>query len=209
MSAAPHPSNDRNLTAHAPLLGREERSRLLNARGATVWLTGLSGSGKSTIATALEHALVRRGVHAYVLDGDNIRLGLNRDLGFSHEERTENVRRVGEVARLLADAGVIAIAGFISPYRADRDAVRARHDESGLPFLEVFLDTPLAVCEERDPKGLYKKARAGQIAQFTGIDDPYERPQKPELTLSPGVQGVEECVQACVAMLQRFHIPGR
>lgn len=190
-----------NLTPHAPDLRRDERFTALKARGGTLWLTGLSGSGKSTIAAALERALVLQGVHAYVLDGDNIRLGLNRGLGFSHEDRAENIRRVGEVARLFADAGVIAIAGFISPYRADRDAVRARHAETGLAFLEVFLDTPLAVCEQRDPKGLYKKARAGQIPHFTGIDDPYERPITPELTLHSESHSVNDCVRACIDLL--------
>lgn len=153
--------------------------------GATVWLTGLSGSGKSTVAVALERLLVSAGRPAYRLDGDNLRLGLNTDLGFSAEDRNENVRRAGEVARLFADAGVVAIVPLISPYRAGRDSARAVHDRAGQRFIEVFVDTPIALCEQRDPKGLYAKARAGEITGFTGIDDPYEAPLSPELTLSP------------------------
>ena len=154
-------------------------------RGATVWLTGLSGSGKSTVAVEVERLLVAAGRAAYVLDGDNLRHGLNADLGFSAADRTENIRRVGEVARLFADAGVVAVVPVISPYRADRDRVRAIHDDAGLPFLEVWVDTPLEVCEARDPKGLYRKARAGEITGFTGIDDPYEPPLAPALHLTP------------------------
>jgi bifunctional enzyme CysN/CysC len=150
-----------------------------------VWLTGLSGSGKSTVAAELERRLVASGRPAYLLDGDNLRHGLNADLGFSAADRAENVRRVGEVAKLLGDAGVMAIVSLVSPYRADRDLVRASHVDAGIPFTEVFVDTPLAVCEERDPKGLYAKARAGEIAHFTGIDDPYEAPLSPDLLLRP------------------------
>lgn len=152
--------------------------------GATVWLTGLSGSGKSTVAVALEQQLVAAGRAAYRLDGDNLRLGLNADLGFSSEDRTENVRRVGEVAALFADAGVVAIVPVISPFRAGRDEVRARHVAAGLRFVEVFVDTPLAECERRDPKGLYARARAGELRGFTGIDHPYEAPGQPEVVLS-------------------------
>jgi bifunctional enzyme CysN/CysC len=155
------------------------------SRGATVWLTGLSGSGKSTVAAACERLLVEAGRPAYVLDGDNLRHGLNADLGFSATDRAENVRRVGHVARLLADAGVVALVPLISPYRADRDLVRALHAEADLPFLEVFVDTPIELCEQRDPKGLYAKARAGEITGFTGIDDPYEPPLTAELVLRP------------------------
>jgi len=154
-------------------------------QGATVWFTGLSGSGKSTVAVEVERRLVEAGRPAYLLDGDNLRQGLNGDLGFSAEDRAENVRRVGEVARLFADAGAVALVPVISPYLADRDRVRAIHDLAGLPFLEVFVDTPLEVCEARDPKGLYAKARAGEITGFTGIDDPYEAPVRPELRLTP------------------------
>jgi bifunctional enzyme CysN/CysC len=153
--------------------------------GVTVWFTGLSGSGKSTVAVAAERLLLAAGRPAYLLDGDNLRHGLNADLGFSATDRAENVRRVGEVARLFADAGTVALVPLISPYRADRDRVRAAHDLAGLPFLEVHLATPLEVCEGRDPKGLYAKARAGELPGFTGIDDPYEAPLAPELVLGP------------------------
>jgi bifunctional enzyme CysN/CysC len=155
------------------------------SHGATVWFTGLSGSGKSTVATAVEQALVAAGRPAYVLDGDNLRLGLNGDLGFTADDRAENVRRVGHVASLLADAGVVALVPLISPYRAGRDRARALHEAAGLPFLEVFVDTPIELCVQRDPKGLYAKARAGEIKGFTGIDDPYEPPARPELVLRP------------------------
>lgn len=150
-----------------------------------MWLTGLSGSGKSTVAAACERLLVDAGRPAYVLDGDNLRHGLNADLGFSARDRAENVRRVGHVARLLADAGVVALVPLISPYRADRDRVRALHVEADVPFVEVFVDTPIELCEKRDPKGLYAKARAGAISGFTGIDDPYEPPVSPDLVLEP------------------------
>ncbi|MFJ8813065.1 adenylyl-sulfate kinase [Amycolatopsis thermoflava] len=166
---------------HAAAVGREERA----TRGLTVWLTGLSASGKSTIAVELERRLVAAGRPAYLLDGDNLRHGLNADLGFGAADRAENVRRVGEVARLFADAGVVAVASLISPYRADRDRVREVHERAGLPFLEVFVDTPLEVCEARDPKGMYAKARAGEIRGFTGVDDPYEAPVSPDLVLRP------------------------
>jgi adenylylsulfate kinase len=172
-----------NITWHEGHVGREERAQLLKQKGATLWFTGLSGSGKSTIAYTLEHALVQRGRLAYVLDGDNIRHGLNKNLGFSAADREENIRRIGEVAKLFADCGVLTMSSFISPYRADRDKVRALHVEGKLPFIEVFVNTPIETCEQRDPKGLYKKARAGQLKGFTGIDDPYEAPQQPELTL--------------------------
>jgi bifunctional enzyme CysN/CysC len=170
-----------NVAWHPTAVGREERPW----RGATLWLTGLSGSGKSTVAAEVERQLVAAGRPAYLLDGDNIRHGLNGDLGFSAVDRAENVRRVGHVARLFADAGVVAVVPLISPYRTDRDQVRARHAEAGLPFVEVFVDTPIDVCERRDPKGLYAKARAGEITGFTGIDDPYEAPERPELVLRP------------------------
>ena len=170
-----------NITWHAGEVGPEDRP----FRGATVWLTGLSGSGKSTVAVALERLLVSQGRPAYRLDGDNVRHGLNGDLGFSEVDRTENVRRVGEVARLMADAGIVAIVPLISPYRAGRDHARALHAEADLPFVEVFVNTPIELCEKRDPKGLYAKARAGEITGFTGIDDPYEAPLTPELVLVP------------------------
>jgi bifunctional enzyme CysN/CysC len=152
--------------------------------GATVWLTGLSGSGKSTVAVEVERRLLESERPAYVLDGDNVRHGLNGDLGFSADDRAENVRRVGYVARLFADAGLVALVPLISPYRVDRDNVRALHDEAGLRFVEVYFDVPLEVCERRDPKGLYAQARAGKIPGFTGVDDPYEPPVSPELVLT-------------------------
>ena len=170
-----------NVTWHTGEVGRADRPSV----GATIWLTGLSGSGKSTVAAACEARLVAFDRPAYVLDGDNVRLGLNGDLGFSAADRAENVRRVGHVARLMADAGIVVLVPLISPYRADRDQVRAIHAEADLPFIEVFVDTPIELCEQRDPKGLYAKARAGEITGFTGIDDPYEPPTSPDLVLRP------------------------
>ncbi len=180
---------------------REERSSILGHGAATLWFTGLSGSGKSTIAIAVERELVRRRISAYVLDGDNIRHGLNKNLGFSPEDRTENIRRIGEVAKLFNDAGVVVLTAFISPYREDRDAVR-----SSLPdgeFIEILVDCPLDECEKRDVKGLYKKARAGEIPEFTGISAPYEAPEKPELTLRSAEQDVEECTKAVIGYLEK------
>jgi adenylylsulfate kinase len=176
-----------NITWHEGHVTRPDREKLLNQRGVTIWFTGLSGSGKSTIAFTLEHALVERGHLAYVLDGDNVRHGLNKNLGFSAVDREENIRRIGEVARLFADTGVIALTSFISPYRKDRDQARKIHQDSDLPFIEVMVQVPIDVCESRDPKGLYVKARAalaaGKGIGFTGIDDPYEAPEAPELVL--------------------------
>jgi adenylylsulfate kinase len=176
-----------NITWHEGHVQREDRERLLAQSGATLWFTGLSGSGKSTIAFTLEHALIARGRLAYVLDGDNIRHGLNRNLGFSAVDREENIRRIGEVAKLFSDTGVIALTSFISPYRKDRDLVRQAHVQAGLPFIEVLVDVPIDVCETRDPKGLYKKARAalaeGKGMGFTGVDDPYEPPLAPEIII--------------------------
>ncbi len=170
-----------NVVWHRGAVDRADRP----SAGATVWFTGLSGSGKSTVAVELERALVAAGRPTYLLDGDNLRHGLNADLGFSAADRSENIRRVGEVARLFADAGVVALVPVISPYRADRDRARSIHEAVGVPFVEVFVDTPLDVCEARDPKGLYAKARAGEIKGFTGIDDPYEAPVHPDLRLTP------------------------
>jgi len=175
-----------NVVWHESEVPREERWQATDAHGATVWLTGLSGSGKSTVAGALTALLTARGVLTYTLDGDNLRHGLNGDLGFSAEDRSENVRRVGEVARLFADAGVVALVPLISPYRAGRDHARSLHEAAGLVFVEVFVDTPIEVCERRDPKGLYAKARAGELTGFTGIDDPYEPPLEPELVIPDG-----------------------
>ena len=173
------------------LVGAADRVALLGHGGRTVWFTGLSGSGKSTLAFAVEKALVARAVAAYVLDGDNVRFGLNRDLGFSAADRTENVRRIGEVCRLFQDAGLVVLSAFISPYRADRDAVRALHPEGS--FVEVFVDTPLDICEARDVKGLYARARTGEIPEFSGISAPYEAPEAPDITVD-ATRPLNECV---------------
>lgn len=179
---------------------REDRERANGHRGAVLWLTGLSGSGKTTLAQALESVLFARGCQVCILDGDNVRHGLNRDLGFSPEDRTENIRRIGEVAKLLAEFGSIAITAFISPYRADRDAVRALMADG--EFIEVYTECDLAECENRDPKGLYKKARAGQIPEFTGVSAPYEAPASPELVVRTDQGTVEECVDQLVRFLE-------
>lgn len=192
-----------NVHWHHGEVTRADRQRLLGQKGATLWFTGLSGSGKSTVAVALEQALIEQGRLAYRLDGDNVRLGINRNLGFSAEDRTENIRRIGEVAKLFVDAGVIVLSSFISPYRADRDAVRALHAEAGMDFIEVFVDCSLEVAEQRDPKGLYKKARAGEIKNFTGIDDPYETPEAPELILHSDRMSLEEEVAQLLAILEQ------
>lgn len=190
-----------NITWHEGSVSRQEREQLLNQQGVTVWMTGLSASGKSTIACILEQMLLHRKKHAYRLDGDNIRMGLNKNLGFSAEDRAENIRRIGEVARLFADAGVIAITSFISPYRKDRDAVRA-NAKSG-EFIEVYVNVSLETAEKRDPKGLYKKARAGQIKGFTGIDDPYEPPEKPEIVIETESTSAEEAARQIMAYLEK------
>jgi len=174
-----------NVVRHAGHLTRDERWAALGATGAVVWFTGLSGSGKSTVAYAAERLLVERKRFAVVLDGDNLRHGLNGDLGFTPEDRTENLRRVSEVAILFAESGAIAVVPVISPYRASREAARAAVEAAGLRFVEVFVDTPIELCEQRDPKGLYRKARAGEITGFTGIDDPYEAPEAAEVVLTP------------------------
>ena len=174
-----------NVVWHASELPRDERWEALGVRGMTIWFTGLSGSGKSTVASAVERQLLSMKRPAYLLDGDNLRHGLNGDLGFGAADRDENVRRASEVARLFADAGVVSLVPLISPYRAGRDRARAIHEAASLTFAEVFVDTPLELCEQRDPKGLYKQARAGEITGFTGIDDPYEAPESPELVLTP------------------------
>jgi bifunctional enzyme CysN/CysC len=193
----------RDIVWHAPVVPRRQRWEALGVRGATIWFTGLSGSGKSSVAAEVERLLVARGTATYLLDGDNLRHGLNADLGFSAADRDENVRRVGEVARLFADAGVVALVPLISPYRAGRDRARALHDAARLTFLEVFVDTPLAECERRDPKGLYKKARAGELANFTGIDDPYEPPLDAELTLRPSDGTVADLATRTVERLDQ------
>lgn len=172
-----------NVTWQEGEVTREDRFQILRQKGATIWFTGLSGSGKSTIAVALENALFTQGKLSYRLDGDNVRLGINKNLGFSEADRTENIRRIGEVSKLMGDAGTISLSSFISPYKADRDEVRRLHEAADLTFVEVFVDCSLEVAEQRDPKGLYKKARAGEIKNFTGIDDPYEAPTNPEIHL--------------------------
>jgi bifunctional enzyme CysN/CysC len=176
---------DVNLTWQPAAVERSTRWERHGFAGATVWFTGLSGSGKSALANAVAAQLLDLGRPAYVLDGDNVRHGLNADLGFSPADRTENVRRIGEVAALMADAGLIVLVPVIGPYRADRDRARAAHEAAGLPFVEVFVDTPLVVCEQRDPKGLYARARAGELRGLTGIDDPYEAPAVPDLRITP------------------------
>jgi adenylylsulfate kinase len=181
-----------NVTWHEGEVTRNNRFEILRQRGATVWFTGLSGSGKSTIAVALEKALFKMGKLTYRLDGDNVRLGINKNLGFSGEDRKENIRRIGEVAKLFGDAGIISLSSFISPYKGDRDEVRALHDAAGLNFVEIFVDCSLKEAEKRDPKGLYKKARAGEIKNFTGIDDPYEAPANPEIHLHTDEMSLEE-----------------
>ncbi len=175
-----------NVVWQAGRVDRQTRQQIFNQQGATLWFTGLSGAGKSTLAFLLEHLLVEQGFKAYVLDGDNIRHGLNANLGFSPADREENIRRVGEVSKLFADAGMIVLSSFISPYRKDRALVRELHQAAALPFLEIFIDTPLTVCEDRDPKQLYAKARRGEIKDFTGINSPYEIPEAPEVHIQHG-----------------------
>ena len=193
-----------NITWHEGHVSRDEREKLLKQKGVLIWMTGLSGSGKSTIAYTLEHALVQRGHLAYVLDGDNVRHGLNKNLGFSAEDREENIRRIGEVANLFADTGVITITAFISPYRKDRDINRELLGQGN--FIEVYCKAPLDICEQRDPKGLYKKARAGEIKGFTGIDDPYEEPLNPEMVVQTDQASPQE---AAVALIERLESMGR
>ena len=191
-----------NVTWHDGEVTREDRTRLLGQTGATIWFTGLSGAGKSTVAVALEQALFARGKLCYRLDGDNVRLGINKNLGFSEADRAENIRRIGEVAKLFGDAGIVSLSSFISPYRADRDQVRELHEQAGLTFIEVFVDCSLEVAEERDPKGLYKKARAGEIKNFTGIDDPYEAPTGAEIRIRTDQMSLEEEVDLILGYLQ-------
>jgi bifunctional enzyme CysN/CysC len=180
---------------------RDRRAATTGGRGATCWLTGLSGSGKSTIAHRAEELLIDAGRAAYTLDGDNVRHGLNVDLGFTAADRAENVRRVGEVARLMADAGLVVLTALISPYQADRDMVRASHQAAGITFLEVYVSTPIEICEERDPKGMYSRARAGELPGFTGVDDPYEAPTAPELTLNAATDTPDVLARRLVDLL--------
>jgi adenylylsulfate kinase len=221
--------NATQITWHEGTITREERAKLLKQTGATLWFTGLSGSGKSTIAVALEQVLIQRGHATYVLDGDNVRFGLNAGpkilietrgyseaqakrfgLAFSAEDREENIRRIGEVSKLFADSGLLALTSFISPYRKDRDAARAIHEKNkggAIPFIEVFMNTAIETCEQRDPKGLYKQARAavaqGKGMGFTGVDDPYEPPVNPELTIDAGKLSVQEAVVAVLNYLMK------
>lgn len=189
-----------NVVWHEHAIGKAERAEQKKQKPCVLWFTGLSGSGKSTVAGALDQALYAKGHHVYLLDGDNVRHGLNKDLGFSDNDRVENIRRIGEVAKLFADSGLIVTTAFISPFRADRDLVRELMTDG--EFIEVHVDADLATCESRDPKGLYKKARAGEIPFFTGIDSPYEAPEKPELVINTANNSVEECVEQLLAYLQ-------
>ncbi len=189
-----------NITWHDHQVTEEERERANGHKPAVLWFTGLSGSGKSTLAQAVQGALFERGCQVFVLDGDNIRHGLNKDLGFSPEDREENIRRIGEVAKLFADAGMIAMTAFISPYRSDRDKARA---VAGDKFIEVYVECALSVCEERDPKGLYKKARAGEIPEFTGISAPYEAPEAPELVIDTSQASLEDCAALVLGYLEQ------
>ena len=191
----------KNITPHSSLVTRADRKSAFGHDSCVLWLTGLSGSGKSTIAAEVERALMERAVHSYVLDGDNIRHGLNSDLGFSDDDRTENIRRIGEVTKLFADAGMVVITAFISPFREDRDRVRSLMGPG--KFFEIFAMCSLELCEERDPKGLYAKARAGKISDFTGIDSPYEEPLAPELVLDTGALSVVECAGKVVDLLEK------
>lgn len=188
-----------NVHWHDHRVSSEDREKLKGQRGAVLWFTGLSGAGKSTIANTVDHKLHSQGKHTYLLDGDNIRMGLNKNLGFSAEDRAENIRRIGEVAKLFSDAGLITLTAFISPYRRDRDAVRALLPDG--EFVEVYVKASLDTCEGRDPKGLYKKARAGEIKGFTGIDDPYEEPEQAEIILDSDGKGIDDLADEVIAYL--------
>ncbi len=190
-----------NVTWHEHKVTKDERAKLNGHKGAVLWFTGLSACGKSTIANAVDHKLSLAGKHSVVLDGDNIRMGLNKNLGFSAEDRAENIRRIGEVAKLFAHNAHFTLTAFISPYRADRDAVRALLQPG--EFIEILVDASIETCEQRDPKGLYKKARAGEIKNFTGISDPYEAPEKPELVLDSNSKGIEELANEVIAYLEK------
>lgn len=191
-----------NIVWHNQSITKEKRLTLLNQKPCILWFTGLSGSGKSTIANAVELELFKRGRKTYLLDGDNVRHGLNKDLGFSEQDRIENIRRIGEVAKLFVDSGLIVLSAFISPFKSDRQIARSlvKYDE----FIEVFIDTPLEVCEQRDPKGLYKKARDGAIKNFTGISSPYEAPEEPQIHIKTDEHSIEECVDIVINYLIKF-----
>ncbi|MBI3783554.1 MAG: adenylyl-sulfate kinase [Deltaproteobacteria bacterium] len=190
----------RNIVWHPGVVTQADRERITGHKACTIWMTGLPASGKSTLAVALEKALWDRGVHSFVLDGDNVRHGLNKDLGFSPEDRVENIRRIGEVAKLFTNAGVLNVTAFISPYRSDRDRVRSLMIDG--EFIEVYVDCPVEVCEQRDPKGHYKKARTGEMKEFTGVSAPYEPPQKPEITVHTDRESEAQSVQAILAYLE-------
>jgi adenylylsulfate kinase len=194
------PVKDENVVWHQHAIDKTFRSQLKKQKPVVLWFTGLSGAGKSTVAGALETRLAKSGYHTYLLDGDNVRHGLCSDLGFSEQDRRENIRRIGELAKLMADAGLIVLSAFISPHRAERQLVREMLPQG--EFLEVFVNTSLDVCEQRDPKGLYKKARAGEITNFTGIDSEYQVPQNPEIDLLAGEKSIEALVDDCLAALQ-------
>jgi adenylylsulfate kinase len=195
-----------NVTWHDHSVARADREKIKGQKGVVIWFTGLSACGKSTIANTVDHMLNQMGRHTYLLDGDNIRMGLNKNLKFSAEDRAENIRRIGEVAKLFGDAGIITLTAFISPYKKDRDAVRALLKEG--EFIEVYVNASLETCEKRDPKGLYKKARAGEIKGFTGIDDPYEAPEKPELVLDSNTKGIDELANEVVSYLKSKNLLG-
>lgn len=192
-----------NVHWHEGEVTRKDRHELLGQKGATLWFTGLSGSGKSTVAVALETELTKRGKLCFRLDGDNVRLGINKNLGFSADDRKENIRRIGEISKLFVDAGVLTLSSFISPYRGDRDLAREVHDNDDMAFLEVYVECALDEAEKRDPKGLYKKARAGEIKNFTGIDDPYEEPLNPEIHLHSDTMSLEEEVEMIIQALEQ------
>ena len=193
---------DKNIVWHDQHVSKEKRIKLLNQKPCILWFTGLSGSGKSTIANAVENELYNRNIKTYLLDGDNVRHGLNKDLGFSELDRVENIRRVGEVSKLFVDSGLIALTAFISPFKSDRQIARSlvKYDE----FIEVFIDTPLEVCEKRDPKGLYKKARDGAIKNFTGIDSPYEEPVEPQIYIKADKYDIKKCVDKIIIYLIKY-----
>lgn len=191
---------NRQITWHSMDITRQRREEMLHQKAVTVWLTGLSGSGKSTLANALEQQLAAKGRHTMLLDGDNVRFGLNKDLGFSKEDRVENIRRIAEVAKLLNDAGLIVLTSFISPYRKDREAARAIIGDA---FVEVYVSTPLRECERRDVKGLYQKARRGEIAEFTGISSAYEEPEHPEITIDTSGRSILDCAQELLELVER------
>lgn len=193
-------NKDENVVWHQHTVDKSFRANLKQQQPAVLWFTGLSGAGKSTIAGALEQRLAQLGYHTYLLDGDNVRHGLCSDLGFSEQDRRENIRRIGELAKLMADAGLIVLSAFISPHRAERQLVRDMLPQG--EFIEVFVNTKLDVCEQRDPKGLYKKARVGEISNFTGIDSEYESPQSPEIDLAAGEKSIDELVEICLTALQ-------